>query len=127
MNEPPLCSTIHLKQYTYVVIKIHDLRYVRLLTAGVPGQGGGGGEADHQVEDGPGHDHAVVHVQEAHLGPGVSVDTLLLCVPSPGPWWRAPCPPAAGTAAPPASCRPPPGTDPPPPLNTASINTASVI
>ena len=64
----------------YVVIKINDLRYVRLLTAGVPGQGGGGGEADHQVEDGPGHDHAVVHVQEAHLGPGVSVDTLLLCV-----------------------------------------------
>ena len=98
-----------------------------LLTAGVPGQGGGGGEADHEVEDGPGHDHAVVHVQEAHLGAGVSVDTLLLCPPSPAPWWRAPCPPAAGTAAPPASCRPPPGTGPPPPLNTANINTASVI
>ena len=52
-----------------------------LLTAGVPGQGGGGGEADHEVEDGPGHDHAVVHVQEAHLGAGVSaVSTLLMSV-----------------------------------------------
>ena len=63
-----------------IVIQTHDMRDVMLLTAGVPGQGGGGGEADHEVEDGPGHDHAVVHVQEAHLGAGVSVDTLLLCV-----------------------------------------------
>ena len=73
-----------------IVIQTLDMRCV-LLTAGVPGQGGGGGEADHEVEDGPGHDHAVVHVQEAHLGAGVnvqeghlgagvSVDTLLLCV-----------------------------------------------
>ena len=69
--------------YVYVVIKINDLRYVRLLTAGVPGQGGGGGEADHQVEDGPGHDDAVVHVQEAHLGAGVSVEwTSCYCVSS---------------------------------------------
>ena len=56
-----------------IVLQTHDMRYVRLLTAGVPGQAGGSGEADHQVEDGPGHDHAVVHVQEAHLGAGVSV------------------------------------------------------
>ena len=55
-----------------IVIQTLDMRCV-LLTAGVPGQGGGGGEADHEVEDGPGHDHAVVHVQEAHLGAGVSV------------------------------------------------------
>ena len=63
-----------------IVIQTLDMRCV-LLTAGVPGQGGGGGEADHEVEDGPGHDHAVVHVQEAHLGAGVSADTLLLCPP----------------------------------------------
>ena len=82
------------------MVKINDLRYVRLLTAGVPGQGGGGGEADHQVEDGPGHDHAVVHVQEAHLGPGVSVDTLLLCVPLTRTMVAGPVPPSSGHSRP---------------------------
>ena len=84
----------------YVVMKINDPRYVRLQTAGVPGQGGGGGEADHQVEDGPGHDDAVVHVQEAHLGPGVSVNTLLLCVPLTRTMVAGPVPPSSGHSRP---------------------------
>ena len=83
-----------------IVLQTHDMRCVRLLTAGVPGQGGGGGEADHEVEDGPGHDHAVVHVQEAHLGAGVSVDTLLLRVPLTSTMVAGPVPPSSGHSRP---------------------------